>query len=324
MASDDDGRVVSDEEMIDRWMRGQRKADIARAYGVSRQRIDQRLKRHGIGGPNRNALPEAEQLLNAAQSAFTMDGLATSVKLTPGALEIALNKHGLRYKVTEILESNRRVRTAQQRLRERQPYVGRLRAIAKRVRHTPTTAELGAEKIFHARLAQLFGSASEAMRAAGLIPNERGSPPAPLPIDFGSDEAPTVDEVELRERANRILFAGALSEPPVGDPSPDKKCVMSEAYYRDPAVVAWALQNAGGKCEACGAVGYETDNGTLFLEVHHLVPLSAGGADTVNNAIAVCETCHGKLHRWVGRHGMQADLVRRIHRSSDAPPLPRF
>lgn len=31
-------------------------------------------------------------------------------------------------------------------------------------------------------------------------------------------------------------------------------------------------------------------------EVHHKVPLSAGGDDTVENAIALCPNCHRKAH----------------------------
>jgi hypothetical protein len=34
----------------------------------------------------------------------------------------------------------------------------------------------------------------------------------------------------------------------------------------------------------------------------------------VSNAVAVCETCHGKLHRWVDRARMLAELTAQVDR----------
>jgi hypothetical protein len=91
----------------------------------------------------------------------------------------------------------------------------------------------------------------------------------------------------------------AVSAPPVGNERP-LRIKVSEGDYdfmRDPAVVSWALSRAKGICELCGSGGpFMGRDGYLFLEVHHLVPLSAGGSDTVSNVAAICPNCHRACH----------------------------
>jgi predicted HNH restriction endonuclease len=74
--------------------------------------------------------------------------------------------------------------------------------------------------------------------------------------------------------------------------------VTSVAYVRNPDVIVEVLDRAEGKCEAClqDAPFLRAKDKTPYLEVHHQVPLSEGGDDTVGNAIAVCPNCHRKMH----------------------------
>lgn len=43
-----------------------------------------------------------------------------------------------------------------------------------------------------------------------------------------------------------------------------------------------------GKCTICGHTG--------TTDVHHIVPISLGGPDTINNMIELCIDCHDKAH----------------------------
>lgn len=36
--------------------------------------------------------------------------------------------------------------------------------------------------------------------------------------------------------------------------------------------------------------------GEPYLEVHHIIWLSHGGADTIENTVALCPNCHRKMH----------------------------
>ena len=62
--------------------------------------------------------------------------------------------------------------------------------------------------------------------------------------------------------------------------------------------VVEALNRANGICESCDSPApfLRAKDQTPFLEVHHWVPLSEGGEDTVENAGAICPNCHRKEH----------------------------
>ena len=79
---------------------------------------------------------------------------------------------------------------------------------------------------------------------------------------------------------------------------PSTTSVTVVVFIRNPDVVAEVLALAKGKCEQCKkpAPFNRRVKGTPYLEVHHRTPLSKGGEDTVQNAIALCPNCHRKSH----------------------------
>lgn len=74
-------------------------------------------------------------------------------------------------------------------------------------------------------------------------------------------------------------------------------------FKRNLAVVAGALARANGSCEmpSCTTNLFKRDDGRLFLEVHHVVPLAEDGEDVMRNAAALCPMCHRELHFGVDR-----------------------
>lgn len=67
---------------------------------------------------------------------------------------------------------------------------------------------------------------------------------------------------------------------------------------RYPNVIVAILERAKGICERCHkpAPFYRTLDSTPYLEVHHVIPLSKDGDNTVDNAIALCPNCHREVH----------------------------
>lgn len=61
-------------------------------------------------------------------------------------------------------------------------------------------------------------------------------------------------------------------------------------------VAAWQRQD--GRCAVCGAPLGRDD----AYDAHHQVPVAAGGANSLENCLLVCEDCHRDLHRGA-RHG---------------------
>ena len=87
------------------------------------------------------------------------------------------------------------------------------------------------------------------------------------------------------------------------DPRPTPSGVLEmhprgHGFLRNPDVIADVLWRAKGVCERCHrkAPFIRKSNNSPYLEVHHPIPLSDGGEDTVANAIALCPNCHREAH----------------------------
>lgn len=91
-----------------------------------------------------------------------------------------------------------------------------------------------------------------------------------------------------------------------------KRSVAGEAFVRSPDVRAKVLERSGGRCEWCSQLGFRTADGRIFLETHHVVPLSEGGRDTVANVVAVCANHHRQAHHGVDRMEMRTEMLRRL------------
>ena len=80
--------------------------------------------------------------------------------------------------------------------------------------------------------------------------------------------------------------------------------VQRTEFKRDLSIVKAALIRANGRCESpdCSTLLFKKKDGSFYLEVHHLVPLSKSGADSLTNVAALCPNCHRELH-----HGENAE-----------------
>ena len=78
---------------------------------------------------------------------------------------------------------------------------------------------------------------------------------------------------------------------------PAKNTFTSTHYHRDPYIVRYARQRAGGICQLCHEPApFLTASGEPYLEEHHILWLSEGGSDTLDNVVALCPNCHRKMH----------------------------
>lgn len=91
------------------------------------------------------------------------------------------------------------------------------------------------------------------------------------------------------ERAKRLAAATKI---------PKRIQVISVGFRRNADVIVTVLVRAKGFCEKCKAKApfLRRSDGSPYLEVHHRVPLSQGGEDTVANAAALCPNCHREIH----------------------------
>lgn len=85
-------------------------------------------------------------------------------------------------------------------------------------------------------------------------------------------------------------------------------------FQRSPQVRGYVLSRAQGHCEWCGAKGFETQSGSIYLETHHIQPLSENGSDTVCNVVALCPNHHREAHFGKGAEGFKDELFRIVEK----------
>jgi 5-methylcytosine-specific restriction protein A len=117
------------------------------------------------------------------------------------------------------------------------------------------------------------------------------------------------------ETSVKEKLKGQKKTPPAGSDNPPTSRSETVSFVRDPAVKAWVLAEANGKCELCGtAAPFVRDDGTPFLEVHHVRTLADKGSDRIQNAVALCPNCHRALHYARGRSEMVERLFGSVSR----------
>lgn len=134
---------------------------------------------------------------------------------------------------------------------------------------------------------------------------------ARLAVQYGA-YGPTPSHEEFRARV-QALMRRPLVEDGVGVDEPVTQVGSVTRYYRDPKVAVAALRRADGTCELCwGKAPFNRDDGTPFLEVHHVRRLADGGSDRVSNTVAVCPNCHRALHHAADREERCNMLFERV------------
>lgn len=90
---------------------------------------------------------------------------------------------------------------------------------------------------------------------------------------------------------------------------PETREVSGRQFVRSRLIRQEVLARASGVCEACGQVGFKTAAGQIYLETHHVVPLSESGPDVVWNIVAICPNDHRIAHYGADRDQWQARMI---------------
>lgn len=93
-----------------------------------------------------------------------------------------------------------------------------------------------------------------------------------------------------------------------------RKEVKGQVFERSPQVRNYVLDRSKGECEWCGAKGFETRAGSVYLETHHIQPLSESGSDNISNVIALCPNHHREAHFGKEAESFKDELLRVVVR----------
>lgn len=130
----------------------------------------------------------------------------------------------------------------------------------------------------------------------GFLPNEyfknTSDTDRNLPMEESTDFDKRVQEAYNLDLAILDHYLRSIAD------FPAQKQVTQTVFERNAYVVASALRKANGICQSCRnpAPFKRRTTGLPYLEVHHIIPLSQGGKDTVENTVAICPNCHRKAH----------------------------
>jgi len=112
-----------------------------------------------------------------------------------------------------------------------------------------------------------------------------------------------LDEVDqLEKQSLEALVAKYRTQTRSRRQRPRKRTLAAFDYDRDPLVIAIALKRAGHRCEinACAHPIFDAVGGLPYMEVHHIIPLSEGGPDTIENVACLCPAHHREVHFGAG------------------------
>lgn len=119
-----------------------------------------------------------------------------------------------------------------------------------------------------------------------------------------------------KQRRLRIAGVGTATHSDaiddLGTDSPAYLEYSGKRYARDPKIREAVKQRADGKCEYCGDVGFECDDGAPYLECHHILALAKDGEDRMTNVIAICPRDHREAHFGKRRAKIEAEMVAKV------------
>ena len=97
----------------------------------------------------------------------------------------------------------------------------------------------------------------------------------------------------LRKRSLSDLYKLAAQ---AGTPTPGRRIVETTQYSRNEAISELVKRLANGICDLCQAPAPFVTRDGPYLECHHVQHLAKGGADSLDNTVALCPNCHRRMH----------------------------
>lgn len=128
----------------------------------------------------------------------------------------------------------------------------------------------------------------------------------PIESEFEADSTKINEQIETtlseKERQELRQIREQAEQAANKNPTQINSSSGGSQYQRSKAIRDYALIRANGICESCKEPApFETAEGKPYLEVHHVDELGSGGADSPNKVIALCPTCHRRVHH--AKHG---------------------
>lgn len=108
------------------------------------------------------------------------------------------------------------------------------------------------------------------------------------------EELQLMAESEAKSLSDSELYEKAKQQSSI---KPIERATTTWTYTRNIYIVEASKRSAKGICQLCEKPApFNDKNGNPYLECHHIIWLSEGGADDLQNTAALCPNCHKKMH----------------------------
>jgi len=97
-----------------------------------------------------------------------------------------------------------------------------------------------------------------------------------------------------------------------GPDNPEVAIRSVRTFSRDPTIRAAVRARASGRCELCGELGFRQDDGTNYVETHHIIALADNGRDMLSNIIALCPRHHREAHYGLERKNLEREMIKKV------------
>jgi hypothetical protein len=105
-------------------------------------------------------------------------------------------------------------------------------------------------------------------------------------------------------------FLNAVDD--IGTDVPLRILSSGYTYLRDQRVRDRVLERAKGLCEYCGKAGFLKNDGTKYLESHHVIALANEGEDRETNVVALCANDHREAHFGARKMQMETEMMEKL------------
>lgn len=156
------------------------------------------------------------------------------------------------------------------------------------------------------RLIQMFESKSGIINLKGDYEIDANEPHWPFrkpSIAFGAAPSSATNETSEVPQSDKAIESWPSDDDGLWDPADDLDMPQQGISYSQQQVrkrnqaAARAVRKLYNECQITGsAFVFQTASGKPYLEVHHLIPLGLGGADSPHNMIVVSALAHKMLH----------------------------
>jgi 5-methylcytosine-specific restriction enzyme A len=127
-------------------------------------------------------------------------------------------------------------------------------------------------------------------------------------IRRGSKDPVAVDDVAPANQAVQVEAPAYVDQFSSSAAVERRESIITE-FVRSSRVRVSVLRRAEGRCEYCGTSGFVTASGSIYLETHHIIPLSENGPDNDENVVALCPNDHRQAHFGTAASQMRAVLA---------------